>query len=62
MTTESMIRELRYQSTKHKISVGYTGELTISDICNDVADRLEHQNELIERLCIEMNNMKLNRN
>lgn len=51
MDTEKMIRELRAEAEKHKDDQVFTGQTNISNMCRDVADRLEEQEYLINNLC-----------
>lgn len=50
METEVMIRELRREAEKHKNDRALTFQTNISDMCNDVANRLEEQAKEIEEL------------
>ena len=50
MNTDKMIRELRRLAEKHKNDKVFTGENNWSNMCTDVADRLEEQNNEIQRL------------
>lgn len=43
MTTENMVRELRNIADKHKKDFVGFGEIRWSDLCTDVANRLEEQ-------------------
>lgn len=50
MDTERMIRELRRLAEKHKNDVVYTGQNNWSQMCTDVANRLEEQQKEINKL------------
>ena len=50
MDTEKMIRELRAVAAKHADDQVFTGQLSISQMCQDVADRLEEQEYLINNM------------
>lgn len=50
MDTERMIRELRRLAEKHKNDKVFTGENNWSQMCTDVANRLEEQQKEIETL------------
>lgn len=50
MDTERMIRELRSVAQRHKNDKVFTGGLLLSDMCNDVANRLEELLEENQRL------------
>lgn len=54
MDTETMIRELRRLSEKHKDDRVYTFETNWAVLCSDVANRLEElleYNRMYEDLC-----------
>lgn len=50
MDTERMIRKLRRLAEKHKNDKVFTGENNWSQMCTDVANRLEERQKEIETL------------
>ena len=54
MDTETMIRELRRLAEKHKDDVVHTGQNNWSDMCTDVANRLEYLD--FENKALKVNN------
>lgn len=60
MSTQKMINELRRLQNKHKMDFVYTGDIRWSDLCRDVANRLEtlyNTTSMIEFVNIANNNL-----